>query len=86
MQLFLPICKSLLLLFFNPHKFSPCPALQSVHVLFTGSTAFWCVSQSFQLCIISKLEQGGLYPLIQVIDEVVEQDPTQHRPLGNTVS
>ena len=37
----------------------------SVQVLLNGSTSFWCVSQSIQLHIISKLAEGGtlsLYP------------------------
>jgi len=47
---------------------------------------FWCASHSSQLCIISKLAKGGLYPFIQVMDESVEQDQTQYDPLGNTTS
>ncbi|XP_048785819.1 uncharacterized protein LOC125686147 isoform X4 [Lagopus muta] len=54
---------------------------QPVQVLLNGSTAF---SQSSQLRIIGKLAEGGHYPLIKVIDEDVEQDRTQHRPLRNT--
>ncbi|GAB0209736.1 E3 ubiquitin-protein ligase RBBP6-like [Grus japonensis] len=37
-----------------------------------GSTAFWCIGHSSQLSIISKLAEGTLCPLIQVIDEYVE--------------
>jgi len=43
-----------------------------------GSTAFQCVRHSSQLCIISKLAEGGLYPFIQVADEDVEQDPLRN--------
>jgi len=36
------------------------------------------VSHSSWVCIISKLAEGGLYPFIQVVDEDVEHDWTQH--------
>ncbi|XP_052520447.1 uncharacterized protein LOC128071593 [Tympanuchus pallidicinctus] len=72
------------LAFVKPHPVFFCPALQPVQVLLNGSTAFRRVSQSSQLCIFSKLAEGGHYPLIKVIDEDVEQDWTQHRPLRNT--
>ena len=44
---------------------------------------FQCVCHPSQLYIISKLAENGLYPFIQVADEDVEQDQSQHRPLGN---
>ena len=53
------------------HQAPPCPTLQSVQVLLNGSTTFRCVSQSSQLCIISKFAEGALYFFIQVIDEDV---------------
>jgi len=69
----------------SPH-FNPCLALQSVQVLLSGSTVFQCVNLSSQLCIISKSAEGGLHPFIQVIDENVEQDRTQHLPLWHITS
>ncbi|XP_048785824.1 uncharacterized protein LOC125686152 isoform X3 [Lagopus muta] len=80
MELFLPRCKTLHLLLLNLIPFFV-PSSQPVQVLLNGSTAF---SQSSQLRIIGKLAEGGHYPLIKVIDEDVEQDRTQHRPLRNT--
>jgi len=68
------------LAFVKPHLVYCCPALQSVQALLNGNTAFRCVSHSSQLCIISKLAEGGLYPFIQVINEDVEQDQTQYQP------
>ena len=68
----------------EPHQVPPYPTLMPVHVSLNGSTAFRCIHQSSQLCIISKLAEGGLYPFIQVIDEDVEQDQTQYQSLGNT--
>jgi len=65
------------LLLVESHQVPLHSTLQSVQVSLNGSTAFWCVSHSSQLCIISKLTEGGLYPFIQVIDEDVEQDLTQ---------
>jgi len=70
----------------KPHQVPLCPALQSVQVLLNGSTTFRYVSQSSQLCIISKLAEGGLCPFIQVADKDTEQVQTEHRPLGNTTS
>ena len=63
-----------------------CPNLQLVQVSLNGSTGFWCVSHSFQLCIISKIAEGVLYPFIQVIDEDAEQIQAQYQPLGSTAS
>lgn len=57
----------------KPHQDPPCPTLQSVRVLLNGSRACQCVSQSSQLCIISKFVEGGLSPFMQVTDEDVEQ-------------
>jgi len=70
----------------KPHHVPLCCILQSVQVLLNGSTAFWAVSHSSQLCTISKHAEGGLCPFIQVTDEDVEQDQTQYWPLGNTTS
>ena len=68
----------------KPLQVSLCPTIQPVQALMNGSTAFRCVSQSSQLCVINKLAEGGFHPFIQVVD--VEQDQTQHQPLGNTAS
>ncbi|XP_040399220.1 uncharacterized protein LOC121062981 isoform X2 [Cygnus olor] len=68
------------------HLVSSCPALQPAQVSLNGSAAFWRVGHSSQLCIIGVLAEGGHYSLIKVVDEDVEQDRTQHRPLGNTAS
>jgi len=62
------------------------PTLQPVVLLLNGSTSFWCVSCSSQLCIMHVLTEGGLCLLIKGTDEDIEQDQTQHRPLGNTTS
>ncbi|PKU40540.1 b- and t-lymphocyte attenuator [Limosa lapponica baueri] len=51
-----------------------CPALQPVQVMLDSSTALWSVSQPSQFGIISELAEDTLCPLIQVIDEYVEQD------------
>nr|XP_038025343.1 uncharacterized protein LOC113841927 isoform X5 [Anas platyrhynchos] len=60
--------------------------LQPAQVSLNGSTAFWRVGHSSQLCIMGVLAEGGHCSLIKVVDEDVEQDRTQHRPLGNTAS
>lgn len=51
------------------------PNFQPVQVLLNGSTSFWCVSLSSQLCsFITKLAQGELCPFIQDVDEDIDQD------------
>ncbi|XP_050567062.1 uncharacterized protein LOC118250829 [Cygnus atratus] len=70
----------------KPHLVSSCPSLQLVQVLLNGRAAFWHIGHSSQLCIIGVLAEGRHYSLIKVVDEDVEQDRTQHRPLGNTAS
>lgn len=62
----------------EPCQVSLFPKLHDVQVLMNGSTAFQCVIDSSQICIISKLNEGGLYPFVQVTDEDVEQDQAQH--------
>jgi len=62
----------------QPHQLPLCPTLQTVLILLNGSTAFLCLSCSSQLCIISRLDEGGLYHFIQVADEDAEQDRTQN--------
>ncbi|KAK4810004.1 hypothetical protein QYF61_004911 [Mycteria americana] len=37
-----------------------------------------------QLAVTCKLTEGALDPLVQTIDEDIEQDWPQHRALGNT--
>ena len=44
-----------------------CPALVE------WQQAFWWVSHSSQLCIVSKFAECGLYPFAQLLDENVEQ-------------
>jgi len=45
------------------HQVPLCPAFQPVQVSLNGSTAFWCMHHSSQLCIISKLAEGTLLTL-----------------------
>jgi len=59
----LPSCKNSTLAIIKPHHVPPCPTLQSVQILLNDSTAFWCVSQSSQLCIISKLADASFLVL-----------------------
>ncbi|XP_048781947.1 uncharacterized protein LOC125684133 isoform X2 [Lagopus muta] len=80
MQLLLPRCKTLHLLLLNLIRFftaqlSACPAL-----------AEWQhgLQPILPTSYHHKLAEGGRHPLIKVIDEDVEQERTQHRPLGDT--
>ncbi|PKU40562.1 hypothetical protein llap_9147 [Limosa lapponica baueri] len=60
--------------FFDFHKVLLCPALQPVQITLDGGTALWSVGQPSQFGIISELAEDTLCPLVQVIDEYVEQD------------
>ena len=64
-----PQARDSTLVFVKPHLVPLCSTLQPVQVLLNGSTAFWCVSHFSQLCIISKLAEGGRYPLIKFTSE-----------------
>lgn len=50
---------------------------QHAQILLKASAAFWCVSPSSQLCVISKLGEDAVYPFLQAIDEYVKQEPDQ---------
>lgn len=43
----------------EPYQVPLHPTLYSIQVLLNGNTAFWCLNHSFQLCIVSKLAEGG---------------------------
>ncbi|PKU43055.1 rna-directed dna polymerase from mobile element jockey- hypothetical protein [Limosa lapponica baueri] len=58
----------------EPHEVLLCPALQPVQVTLGGGTALWSVGQPSQFGIISELAEDTLCPLVQVIDEYVEED------------
>ncbi|KAK4824875.1 hypothetical protein QYF61_021082 [Mycteria americana] len=62
------------------------PFPQPVKVPQDGSTILWCISHSSQFAVISKLAEGTLCSIIQIINEDVEQDWMQYRPLGYTAS
>ncbi|PKU38778.1 rna-directed dna polymerase from mobile element jockey-like [Limosa lapponica baueri] len=55
-----------------------CPTLQPVQISLYGSTALRRVNNFSQFCIISKLAEGTLHPLVQIIDEYIEEDWTQY--------
>ena len=60
------------------HEIPVSPFLQPVEVPLDGSMTLWCISRSSQFCVISKLAHGALCPIIQIINEDVEQDWTQY--------
>jgi len=57
-----------MLILVEPYQVLLCPSVQPIQVPLNGSTAFWCVSQSSQLRITSKLAESALYPFFQVTD------------------
>ncbi|GAB0181886.1 cAMP-dependent protein kinase inhibitor alpha [Grus japonensis] len=54
------------------------PFLQPVEVPLDGITAFWYIIHSFQFGVICKLAEGTLCPIIQIVNEEIEQDWTQY--------
>ena len=62
--------------FVEHQKVSVSPFLQSVKVPLDGSTTLWCTSYSSRCCVISRLAEGTLCPIIQIFNEYVEQDWT----------
>ena len=49
------------------------PFLQPVHVPLDVSATLWCISCSSQFCVSSKLAEGTLCPIIQIINGDVNQ-------------
>ena len=64
------------------HEAPVSPFLQLVQVPLNGSTTLWCIGPSSQFGVICKLAEGALCPIIQIINEIVQQDQSQYRPLG----
>ena len=53
------------------HEVSVAPFLQPVKVPLAGTTTLWCISQSSQFDVISKLAEGTLCTIVQIINEEV---------------
>jgi len=68
------------------HKVPVGPFLQPVEVPLDSSMTLWCVSHSSQFRIISKLAEGTLCPITQIISKDVEKDWTQYWPPVYTAS
>jgi len=58
------------------------PFLQPVKVLLNGGPPIWCISHSSPYCVIWKCVQVALCPIIQVINEDVQQ----YQPMDCTTS
>lgn len=56
--------------------------LQPVKVPMNSSTTLWLISRSFWSCIVIKLAEGALCPVIQVIRENVKLYGSQNKPQG----
>jgi len=52
--------------------------LQPVKVSLVWSMTLWCISRSFQSCVISKLVEGTLCPIVQIMNKDVKQDWIQY--------
>ncbi|TRZ19361.1 hypothetical protein HGM15179_007751 [Zosterops borbonicus] len=60
------------------------PSIQPIQVFLQSPPALQQIHTCSQLGITGKFADGGLDPLIHVINENIEQSWPQHRPLGNT--
>ncbi|GAB0186707.1 ectonucleotide pyrophosphatase/phosphodiesterase family member 3 [Grus japonensis] len=68
------------------HEVPVNPFLQPVEVPLDGSMTLWHISHSSQFGVISRLAEGTLCPIMQIINEDVELYWTQYSPLGYTTS
>lgn len=62
------------------------PFLKSIQVPLYGSTTHWGINYFSQSCTFHKLVEGGLCPIIQVINEDVKTVQAQYKPLQYTSS
>lgn len=62
------------------------PFLHPVELPLDGDTALWHISYSSQFCVICKLVEGTLCPVIQIINEYVKYHYTQHSSLRCTAN
>lgn len=69
--LFLPMVRMWSLLLLMSKTFNP--FLHPFEVLLNNRTSIWCISHSFKLCIFGKITEGLLYPIIWIINYIVEQ-------------
>ncbi|KAK4806786.1 hypothetical protein QYF61_005582 [Mycteria americana] len=68
------------------HEVPVSPFLQLVEVPLDDSMTLWHISYSSHFCVTSKLAEGTLCPIIQIINEEVKHYWPQYRPLGYTSS
>lgn len=72
--------------FVEVHNAPISPFLHPVEVPLNGSTAIWCISRFSLFCIICRLPEGALCPIIQGINEDVKLYWSQYQPLGYSSS
>lgn len=53
------------------HEVPVIPFLQPAAL--NGSTTLWPISHSFQLCVICKLADGKIFPILQIVNEDLKQ-------------
>jgi len=66
------------LLFTEFHEVLVSPFVLAVEVAQDSNITLCCISHSSLFCVIRKLAEGTLYPTVQIINESVKQDQTQH--------
>jgi len=68
------------------HEISLDPVLQLVKVPLNGGTTIWYISHSSQFCIICEHAHDVLFPIVQMVNENIEQDWPQYQPLAYTAT
>ncbi|KAK4815839.1 hypothetical protein QYF61_008442 [Mycteria americana] len=68
----------------EPHEVHTGPLVQLVQVPLDDILCFWPVSCTTQLGVACQLAEGTLDLAVNVIDENIEQNWSQHRPLRDT--
>jgi len=66
-----PRVKDFAFLLVKLQEISVSPFPQVVGVPLNGSMTFWCISHSSQFCVISKIAEGTLSPVVQIINKNV---------------
>ncbi|KAK4832711.1 hypothetical protein QYF61_025172 [Mycteria americana] len=61
----------------EPQEVPVSPFLQAVEIPLDGSPTLWCIRHLSQFCVISRLAESTLSPIIQIINEDIKQDWTQ---------
>ena len=64
--------------FVKSHKVHLGPLLEPVYIPLNSISSLWCVDNTSQLCVISKLGEVALEHTVNVIDDDIKEYQSQH--------